>query len=464
MAYIDKVVDVTVTLGTSTVETDTFETPLFVAIHNVFPERYRLYSSLDSMVDDGFAVGSPAYRWADNVFQGIFKPQLVMIGKEIATGTVVDFTGTTNNQNVIANITIGGFVKSITAVYAPNDTPATLAGKLAAAIEADTDVGSLVEATATGAVISITPTTSGQALSVGYSQGNFAIKSTTAETVGTVLPQINAAYPDWYFLSTESHTTSDIQAAAEYAKANYKFHAYSTPDESVKTASNTANIMELLKSLSLDSVGMYHEQADTDFPEGGIVGAMASRDPSYGDSLHLKTFSGVMTSPLTESERAAIWGHNGNFYRTYAGFGAFWEGKTASGQYADTIRFSHWMRSRTEESVYAYMRKRSNLGQSMKMSDDDLPALKSIMMNSPINVGINNGSILTGYDTTSKVFYDPVVTIPKRASIPSADLANRVLNNVKVEVIYNNSLHFVKINVYILLDAADLSTNAATTA
>ncbi len=459
MAYIDKVVDVTVTLGTSTVETETFETPLFVAIHNLFPERYRLYSSVDSMALDGFAVGSPAYKWAEKVFSGTFKPQLVMIGKEVSTGIVIDFTNQENTLDPVVNIAIGGFNKSIRATYVQNDTPSTLAGKLAAAIEADTDIGSLVTATATGPQISVVATDSADPISVGASQGSYVVSGTTSETIATVLPLISAQYADWYFLSTESHSDADIQAAASYAKTNYKLHVYSTSDDSVKSASNMDNIMETLKSLSYDSVGMYHESADTEFPEGGIVGSMASRDPSFGDSIHLKTFPGVVTSLLTETERSAIWGHNGNFYRSYAGFGAFWEGKTASGQYADTIRFSHWMKARTEESVYAYMRKRSNLGLSMKMSDDDLPVLESIMRNNPINVGINNGSILTGYDATNQVFYDPVITIPKRANIPSADVANRVLNNVKVEVIYNNSLHFVKINIYVLLDAADLSTN-----
>ena len=144
------------------------------------------------------------------------------------------------------------------------------------------------------------------------------------------------------------------------------------------------------------------------------------------------------------------------------GVGAFWEGKCASGQYLDVIRFAHWIKFRSEESVFGYMSRRSNMGLSMKMSDDDLPVLKSVLMNSPINTGIENGAILTGFDSENEKFYDPVITIPKRGSIPTNELAARELNGVKVELVYNNALHFVKIRINVLLDGT--SAGASTTA
>ena len=88
----------------------------------------------------------------------------------------------------------------------------------------------------------------------------------------------------------------------------------------------------------------------------------------------------------------------------------------------------------------------------MKMSDEDLPVLKSVLLNNPINIGIRNGGILTGYDTVNKVSYDPIITIPRRAEIPTNDLANRILRDVKVELVYNNSLHYVKIRASVVLD------------
>ena len=172
---------------------------------------------------------------------------------------------------------------------------------------------------------------------------------------------------------------------------------------------------------------------------------------------------GVVAPTLSATERMTIWGKNLNFYRMINGVGSFYEGKCASGNYVDVVRFGHWLKFRTEESVFGYMSRRSNMGLSVKMSDDDLPNLKSVIMNNPINVGISNGAILTGYDEVNKVFFDPVITIPLRGSIPTNDLAARTLNNVKVELVYNTPLHFVKIRMTVMLDKTGSNSGNAQT-
>lgn len=483
MAYNDKVVDVTVVLGTQPIDTVGFETPLFIAIHNVFPERVRTYTDLDELVADGFAVGSPAYTFANKAFAGLFRPQAIMIGRQAWESTVINFTGQSNidpNNPVSFNVAAGAYTKSIIIPVTAASTPTSIATALAAAINADTTLNAIVGAVAAEGVVTITPkgdgsllatnnndvvTTNsdegimatasdviGEPFSIGLDYGNCTLTNTSTETVSSVLPQIETANSNWYFLSTEQHIASAILAAASYASANYKLHVYSTADPLSKVVDGNS-IANQLKALQYDtSIGMYDPLADSAFSEGGIVGAMASNDPSYGDSLHLKTMEGVVAPTLSASERPAIWGQNLNFYRMINGVGSFWEGKCASGQYVDVVRFGHWLKFRSEESIFGYMSRRSNLGLSMKMSDDDMPNLKAVLMNSPINTGITNGSILTGYDSVNKVFYDPVITIPLRASIPSNDLASRTLNNVKVELVYNSSLHFVKIRISVLLD------------
>lgn len=453
MAYNDKVVDVVVALGTQPIDTVGFETPMFLAIHSVFPERQRSYVDLEGMEADGFAAGSPAYKFASNAFAGTFAPQMVTIGRQALTSTAVDFTGFTNTENVTLNITVGSLKKSVKYTVGGTATPAQIATGLSAAITADTDLTAAgVSATAATGVLTIVAT---GAVSVGADAGNYVITSESSETVSSVLGQVLDENHNWYFLATESHSDADIVAAAAFAAANYKLHVYSTSDVQATAAENvTASVADRLKALSYDSLGMFDPRAERDFPEGGLVGVMASNDPSYGDSIHLKTLTGVIAPSLSAGQRANIWGRNLNYYRVINGVGSFYEGKVASGNYVDVIRFSHWIKFGLEESVFGLMSRRSNMGLSVKMSDDDLPSLKSTMMNSPIQKGIDNGAILTGYDQESSVFYDPVITIPRRAQIPTNDIASRTLNNVKVELVYNNALHFVKIRVSVLLDRA----------
>lgn len=462
MAYQDKVVDVKVELGTQPIDRVGFETPMFLAIHDLWPERIRMYVSTDSMVEDGFAVGSPAYKYATNAFAGNFAPSMVAIGRMSHTDTTVDFTGFVNTETVVLNITVAGRVKAIRQVVTGGTaTPTELAAGLATTITADADIGSIVTATATAGVLKLVST---DAMSVGKGAGNYKVTNTSDETVATTLPQVMAENNNWYFLSHESHATADVVAAAEYAMSNYRLHVYNSTDVGAIAAPNvTSSVFDTLKSLSYESLGTYDPNADVDYTEGSVVGAMAGNDPSFGDSLHLKTMPGMQDSRVSETQRMNGWGRNANIYRVISGVGSYIEGRVSSGQYVDVIRFAHWFKFRTEESVFAYMSRRSNMGLSMKMSDDDMPVLKSIITNDPIAPGIRNGAILTGYDDVNKVSYDPVITIPRRAEIPTNDLANRILNDVKVELVYNNSLHYVKIRASVLLDRpATSSTNAQT--
>lgn len=462
MAYNDKVVDVTVNLGTQPIDTVGFETPLFVAIHSVFPERVRTYAEIDQMVEDGFAAGSPAHVFATKAFSGKFPPQYIMIGRQALASTTIDFTDKVNvtpDEPVSVTFTSGSYTAVIIVQVNSASTPTTIATDLVAAIEADTTLADVLTATSAAGVVTINPKDD-NIFSVGYDAGNYLITNTSSETVSSVLPLIAAETENWYFLSTESHSNASILAAASYATANYKLCVYSTKDTQIPGNEDTS-IGAQLKALQYDNVtGTYDPLADSAFTEGGVIGAMASNDPSYGDSLHLKTLPGCIAPTLSLTDRMNIWGQNVNFYRMINGVGAYWEGKCASGQYVDVVRFGHWLKFRTEESVFGYMSRRSNLGNSMKMSDDDLPNLKAVIQNNPLNTGITNGSILTGFDSTNNTFYDPVITIPTRANIPSNELAARTLNNVKIELVYNTPLHFVKIRITVLLDKTGSSSTS----
>lgn len=463
--YIDKPVEVTVQLGTQPIDTVGFETAMFLAIHNVFTDRQRIYLSTDAMEADGFAVGSPAYKFAEKAFGGNFRPQQVTIGRMSLTATNVDFTGQTNSETVVVNVTTGGFDKAVqfAIVSGVPTTPAAIATGLAAAITADEDINGFLTATATTGILTITPVDD-SSVSVGFGAGNYKIVNTSAETVATTLSDVLDEDPNWYFLSTESHADADIIAAAAFANTHYKLHVYSTSAENNRAQPNvTTSIANQLAALNYPSLGMFDPRAEIDYPEGGEVGAMASNDPSYGDSIHLKTLPGVIAPQMSENDRKNVFDRRLNFYRTINKVGAYNGGLTGSGQYVDTIRFSHWLKFRLEESVFAYMKRRSDTGRSMKMSDEDLPNLKGIMMNNPINIGIRNGSILTGYDATNNVFYDPVITIPKRATISSNDIADRILRDVLIDLVYNSSLHYVKITASVQLDrTASASTNTQT--
>ena len=460
MSYRDKVVEISVSLGTSPIDQLGFDVPLFVTPTNVFTSRIQAYSDLDSVVSAGFAVGSPVHRYCENVFAGKFRPDVVKVGRLAYTNTKVTFDQASYSGVLTLNITVktttNSFVKSIsTASLSAASTPTQAASALAIAISSDSDIGSLVTASAATNVVTVAPVAT-QTVSIGYAmEGQYKVSNTGSETVAVGLPLISAVDSSWYFLSTESHTDADIKAAAAYAASAEpkRMHVYSTSSADAKNPALTTDILSELKALAYDtSIGFYHPDAEEDWSEGGIVGACASIDPSFGDSLHLKTMPSIKVYSTSVTDREAVWTKNGNIYRTIKGQNVIWEGKVASGQYFDTIRFSHWFSSKLDESTFGYLYRRSNAGQSMKMSDQDLPVLRSIWLNDPINPAIRNGGILDGFSADGSVDYSPIIVIPPRNQIPTNDLAARFLDNCRIEVVYNNSLHFIKIRAFVELD------------
>jgi hypothetical protein len=448
-------VQVSVSLSTSALETEAFETPLFIVPHNVYSStRIQSYSSLDALTDAGFAVGSAPYRFATLAFGGKFPPSLIKIGRAPLTAYTVDFTGFTQTEDQTITLTNGTTTKSFTHTYSANDTPTIIATAFVTLITADTTFNALVTATNTAGKLIISPKVATTPISVGVQAGAVVLSATSTETPTDTYEACKDEDTDFFWVAAQDHNATKQQTLAASVSADKKIFVYATQDANVKLKANTTNIFALMKAAAYDWViGMYHEKADMVFPEGAIIGATAGINfDEYGaDSLHLKTLSGLTVSNLTTTDREAIEFHNGNYAITYRGNGCLFNGYMASGQFCDTMKFAAWLDARITESVFGLMYRASNAGKSMTFSNNDLPRIKNAIFNSPINVGLRNGSILDGIDPSTGENFEPTVTIPTRGEVPTNDLANRVLNDVEVEVIYNNPLHYVSIKANVLL-------------
>ena len=458
-SFIANPVEVTVSLETGSTTVESFETPLFIVPHNVYSStRIQSYSSLDALTDAGFAVGSAPYRFATLAFGGKFPPSLIKIGRAPLTAYTVDFTGFTQTADQIITLANGVTTKSFTHIYNANDTPTIIAADFVTAIKADTTFKNLVTATSVAGKLVIAPTLSTTPISVGVQAGVVTLSATSTETPTDTYEACKDEDTDFFWVAAQDHDATKQQTLAASVSADKKIFVYATQDANVKLKANTTNIFALMKAAAYDWViGMYHEKADMVFPEGAIIGATAGINfDEYGaDSLHLKTLSGLTVSNLTPTDREAIEFHNGNYAITYRGNGCLFNGFMASRQFCDTMKFAAWMDARITESVFGLMYRASNAGKSMTFSNNDLPRIKNAIFNSPINVGLRNGSILDGIDPSTGENFEPTVTIPTRGEVPTNDLANRVLNDVEVEVIYNNPLHYVSIRATVLLSRSE---------
>ena len=169
MAYNDKVVDVSVTLGTQPIDTVGFETPLFVGIHNVFTERARVYADLEQLVDDGFAPGSAVHKFAAKAFSGLFPPSYIIVGRQSMKNVEIDFTGQTNvdpENPVSINVVAGDYTKAIIVNVTGSSTATTIAEDVKNQLTTDLTLAEVLEAAVEAGKVTVTPKEGKPSLSV----------------------------------------------------------------------------------------------------------------------------------------------------------------------------------------------------------------------------------------------------------------------------------------------------------
>lgn len=451
--FYPEIVDVVVSLESQPLESESFETPIFITPHNVFTGRVANYSSVDELVSAGFAVGSAAWQFASYVFAGKFAPATVKIGRQALTAYQLDFTPYTTQTGDAVTVTVkhDGVSASFTSVVA-NTTPTAIASDLATKIEAHATLGAVVNATASAGVLTVSAATG--VISVGIQTGYADFTTTASETPLDAYTALKLEDEDFFYVSASDHTKTNQQALGAAVAVDHKIFVYSTKDTNALVKADTTNIGALFVASANDwTQGVWHKNADQYYPEGAVIGATAAINlDEYGaDSLHLKTLVNLPVSTLTTTQREALEAHNLNYNIMYRKASTYFNGYQGSGQFFDTMKFAAWMDSRITESVYNLMKRASDSGSSMTFSNDDLPRFKAAILSSPINVAIQNGSILDGYDPTTNENFDPIIDIPTRGEVTVADLAARVLRNVKVEVVYNSPVHYVRIRANVVL-------------
>ena len=160
---------------------------------------------------------------------------------------------------------------------------------------------------------------------------------TGLETYTEALAAIEAETTDWFFILADTHTASEQEAIAQYAEAERKMYITSSASADIP-AGTVGNLLETLKDLQYNNTMLWpHADADTVWPEGAVVGAMAGLVPG-SSTLHGKTLPGVPTNRWTRTQGNYIKDNNGFQYVQIAGVGFALDGKMVSGRFFDVTR------------------------------------------------------------------------------------------------------------------------------
>lgn len=450
---IDKVIDVTLVFGSAVIETAVFDIALILAAHNVTENTVDVYTSTDAMLQAGFASDSPTYQMASLMFQGVGAPDQIIIGRRQLENYTITPTAV---ASAIYTVTLkhGSVSKAFQFVATSSPTVTEIATGLQTLINADTTWNTRVTASVTGNSLVLTPV-EGEALDVSVGANLVQVRNVSSD----ILEDITAvadANNTWFWMVSDSHVPADVMDLAGYAQEHDKIYWTSSQDTSVVNAED-GNILQELMLSGYRNTGfaMWRTDADTTFPEAAVVGAIAAADPGT-TTLHSKTLVGLTVQKLTTTQETNIVAQNGNIYRREYGQNFYRDGRMVDGNFCDTIHHALWVKARVAESLFALLKRRSDLLSGVRFTSVGLGQVRQAIWDNPLNQGILNGSIANEINVSSETGMRedlrPTVYVPNRADIPTNDIAQRVLNGVVVEYVYAGFIHYIKVQVNVLVD------------
>jgi len=344
---LSEVVNVNVNVETSAVSRAAFGTQLHLGFHKVFTERFRKYTSVKGLTDDGFAATSVEVAVATAVFSQDITPTSLFIGRRQTDKVVV--TVPTVVDNTLYSVTINGtqfdftsgssttailIATGLVAVINGGAEPVTATDNLDGTFDLNPDVAATPYSVTVTANLLVTPDLAG------------------AETHTVAISAIRDVEDSWYALSASSHLVADIEEIAGVIETLKKIYVYST-DEAAAITSATTDIFSTLSALNFDrACGIFDPDADTAYPEAALLGVMLPKDPGSA-TWAFKTLVGQDADALTPTESSNARGKNGNTYETIGGVDVTRFGTSAEGEFMDIIRGVDWLESRLQERIFA---------------------------------------------------------------------------------------------------------------
>jgi hypothetical protein len=328
-----------------------FNTTLFACYHTHSPSRRVLsYSSVSSMVSDGWATTESGYQAATAYFSQNPSPSLLKIGRlstavtHTVTLTVLDATaGARYALQLASNAPVAYTVGS-------SMTTTTVAAALVTAL------GTLVGYTiaSSGAVITVTNSPGLLVNLSGWSKNLYVADATTdAGELLADLAAIDAEDDNWYGLDIDTASKVKVLVAAAWVEANGKLFTPRSFDSAVKDSVATTDVASSAQTSAYTRTAiMFSGSGTTNFSGMAWQGKLFPYDPGT-ENWAFKTLAGIPADSLTAGERLAIETKGASCYSTRKGVNITQFGKTASGSWIDFTRGLDWLKEDMQTRVYS---------------------------------------------------------------------------------------------------------------
>ena len=243
------------------------------------------------------------------------------------------------------------------------------------------------------------------------------VKNST-ETYTQGLQAIIAYNGDWYMLAIDSKVEGDIKEVAAVIQAERRMFGASTADVGVPDAGVTNDIGSFLKDGGYDRTFLvYHAEAATNFPEVAWMGGQISEVPG-SNNWAFKGGAGVQVSKLTNTQITTLEDKNVNYFTRLGGVNMFRSGKTAEGEWIDTMVFIDWLQARMQEQIFYRLATKKKIPYTAAGALIIEAEIRSVL-----SQGVTNGGIADA----------PAYTVqsPDVLAIPEVQRAQRILGDFK---------------------------------
>jgi hypothetical protein len=348
MTSINDIVSVSTVIQDASVSRPSFGSIGFIMKHPLGPAR-RIYPTnpdgLAAMVSDGLTTGHPAYLKLQAInSQEVKPPQIKLYNRTTGITQTVTLTVTDVRAGFLYQweVQLPSGTKTAQSYSVPTSgspTLTTIATAIAALITAL--VG--VQATASVAVITVTPDTVGDLFMINTFGPEFTFKDNSADAgIATELAAAQTLDRDFYAVVTDDASEAGCNAVAAWAQANKKIYEAPSADGDILTGSTT-DLASDFKLAGYTRCGVMFSRSQSSCMAAALIGRQLSFDPGKS-SWNNRPLVGVADN-LTATEQANAVGKRCNMFVAVSGINVSFNVTTANGRLFETTRDVDWFES-----------------------------------------------------------------------------------------------------------------------
>lgn len=429
---LESIVNVNISTKSAGVSRAGFGIPAVLGYHTVFPERFRVYTSTDDMVQDGFPASGAFVRAVGAILSQQPKVQRVIVGRRDNAPTTKHSLKPTLVEGATYRVTIDGLAAEYEAQE--GDALSDVTEGLATAI--GVAAGDVVTAAHTATTVDLTADEAGHvyALELATTLGaKLDVTETTADAgIAADIAALSLASGDWYGLVLVSQGKAEALAAAAVIETMRRILGVTSSDSDILDGEVTTDLASQLKAAGYARTFLLYSPKAHEY---GAAAWMGNRFPGQpgGSTWKFKTLRGVSVYPLTASQETVAKAKNCNTYTSIGGVSIAAEGVTASGEYIDVTHGVDWLQAQIQEGVY-----------SLLVNSDKIPFTDGGVA---LVENVVRGALIRA--VTAQLLAEdpePTVSVPRVADVPQPDRAARHLPDVRFEGVLAGAIHSLTIN------------------